>query len=149
MYEVMTSPAGSRQKQEVRRASSHGQPMIIISIIITSHHATTYFICPENRSMQIFRWQHLFLVQSLLRTVSVAAFSVTCYVRNAPVSRPSHFLLKSSSGTVLAAKYKTFDEMLENHSDVPLLIDFYSPFCGPCKVRVCLSLLYFIYECDF
>jgi thiol-disulfide isomerase/thioredoxin len=65
-------------------------------------------------------------------TVSVAAFAVTCV----PVSRPSR-LFKSSSGTVLAAKYKTFDEMLENHSDVPLLIDFYSPFCGPCKVTVC------------
>ncbi|KAL7506578.1 hypothetical protein ACHAXN_005751 [Cyclotella atomus] len=83
--------------------------------------------------MQIYGWQHhLLFVQSLLRTNSAVAFSITCYIKH--VSRLSRLLKSPSTGTVLAAKYKTFDEMLENHSDVPLLIDFYSPFCGPCKL---------------
>ena len=40
----------------------------------------------------------------------------------------------SSSTTSLHIKFKTFDEMLNHHDNTPLLIDFYSPHCGPCKL---------------
>ncbi|KAL7465915.1 hypothetical protein ACHAXS_006218 [Conticribra weissflogii] len=38
------------------------------------------------------------------------------------------------SSTELNLKFKTFDEMLEHHAEVPLLINFYASFCGPCKL---------------
>jgi len=40
----------------------------------------------------------------------------------------------SSSTTALKLKFKTFDEMIQHHHSTPILIDFYSPVCGPCKL---------------
>jgi len=40
----------------------------------------------------------------------------------------------SSSTTALKLKFKTFDEMIKHHHSTPILIDFYSPVCGPCKL---------------
>lgn len=36
--------------------------------------------------------------------------------------------------TPLNLKFRTFEEMLSHHHTTPLLIDFYSPYCGPCKL---------------
>ena len=40
----------------------------------------------------------------------------------------------TSSSTALSLKFKTFDEMIQHHHSTPILIDFYSPVCGPCKL---------------
>lgn len=40
----------------------------------------------------------------------------------------------TTTATALGAKFKTFDEMILQHGDTPLLIDFYAPWCGPCKM---------------
>ena len=40
----------------------------------------------------------------------------------------------TSTTTALHLKFKTFDEMIQHHHSTPILIDFYSPVCGPCKL---------------
>eukprot|EP00573_Skeletonema_grethae_P002876 CAMPEP_0201690310 /NCGR_PEP_ID=MMETSP0578-20130828/3774_1 /ASSEMBLY_ACC=CAM_ASM_000663 /TAXON_ID=267565 /ORGANISM="Skeletonema grethea, Strain CCMP 1804" /LENGTH=239 /DNA_ID=CAMNT_0048175255 /DNA_START=109 /DNA_END=825 /DNA_ORIENTATION=+ len=42
--------------------------------------------------------------------------------------------LKSSKSTALHLKFKTFEEMITHHHNTPLLIAFYAPWCGPCKL---------------
>jgi thiol-disulfide isomerase/thioredoxin len=42
--------------------------------------------------------------------------------------------ISTISSTSLHLKFKTFEEMISHHHSTPLLIDFYSPFCGPCKL---------------
>ena len=63
--------------------------------------------------------------------------SITSYSQSSSTARTSSSLSKpqsSSSSTTLHVKFKTFDEMLNHHENTPLLIDFYSPHCGPCKL---------------
>mmetsp|Transcript_42974 Transcript_42974/g.90269 ORF Transcript_42974/g.90269 Transcript_42974/m.90269 type:complete len:517 (-) Transcript_42974:431-1981(-) len=36
--------------------------------------------------------------------------------------------------TALRVKVKSFDDMILQHGNTPLLIDFYAPWCGPCKL---------------
>lgn|GEM_PF-4031840 len=66
-----------------------------------------------------------------------AAFSRGFSAGKIATVRQKQLVSTLTTSTELNVKYKTFDEMLEHHSDVPLLIDFYAPWCGPCKVSAC------------
>ena len=55
-------------------------------------------------------------------------------VKQIPSVASSSYSKSSSSSTALSLKFKTFDEMIQHHHSTPILIDFYSPVCGPCKL---------------
>lgn len=64
-----------------------------------------------------------------------AAFHNTVLCRDRPYQHNVRRTSWMSTALSASQKFKNFEEMLQTHHDMPVLVSFHNRYCGPCKLQ--------------